>query len=574
MPLTFDILFKNGNFWTGDPQNPSANYVVCKDGRLASIGKERISTEEGNAKKVIDLRGHFAMPGFIDSHVHLMMGGASLHEIDLRNAKDDREFAEKIGDYAKSHGTKWITGGNWDHESWKSPKVSEGDSLSRDPDLRRDKRLPTKELIDKFTPSTPVFLSRYDMHMALVNSYVLRLAGINKDTHDPPGGVIVRDEQGEPTGILKDAAREMVLRLVPEPSLDDRIDSAKAALKHANKLGVTSVHDISHLQDMKTYEELRRRGELTARIYSILPITEYKNLVSHGIMVGSGDEWIKTGALKAFADGSLGSGTAWFFEPYDDDKTNYGIASDVMLSGELEKWAINADRNYLQLAIHAIGDKAVNRVLDLFEKIQKENPPRERRFRIEHAQHIREDDFARFKKLNVIASVQPYHCIDDGRWALEKIGEHRAKRTYAFKRFFDENVSIAFGTDWAVAPLNPLEGIYAAVTRATLDGKNPKGWVPEQKISVGQALRAYTYNGAFASFSENQKGSLEVGKLADLVVLSNNPFSEGQRLDSSRSFGEVNPEEIKNIKVLLTVVGGKIVFADKEFAEHYEPAAV
>ncbi len=543
MPLTFDILFKNGNFWTGDPQNPSANYIACKDGRIVSISKEKTSSGENEAKKVIDLRGHFAMPGFIDSHVHLMMGGASLHEIDLRSAKDEREFAEKVGNYTKSHGTKWITGGNWDHENWEN------------------KRLPTKELIDKFTPSTPVFLNRYDTHMALVNSYVLRLAGINKGTPDPPGGVIVRDEHGEPTGILKDAAREIVVRLVPEPSLEDRIDTTKAALKHANKLGVTSVHDISLSQDLKTYEELRRRGELTARIYSILPIAEYRNLVSDGIKVGSGDEWIKTGALKAFADGSLGSGTAWLFEPYDDDKTNHGIASDVMVSGELEKWAIDADRNHLQLAIHAIGDKAVSRVLNLFEKIQEENPPWERRFRIEHAQHVRDEDFARIKKLNVIASVQPYHCIDDGRWALEKIGEHRAKTTYAFKRMLDENVAVAFGTDWPVAPLDPLEGIYAAVTRTTLDGKNPSGWVPEQKISIEQALKAYTQSSTFASFEEYEKGTLEVGKLADMVVLSINPF-------------EVKPAELKHVKVLLTIVGGKVVFADKEFAEHYEPTAV
>ncbi|MCL4510477.1 MAG: amidohydrolase [Bacteroidetes bacterium] len=559
MPLTFDILFKNGNFWTGDPQNPSANYIACKDGRIVSISKEKTSSGESEAKKVIDLRGHFAMPGFIDSHVHLTMGGASLHEIDLRSAKDECEFAEKVGDYAKLHGTKWITGGNWDHESWKSPKYPRLRGIL--PDLRRDKRLPTKELIDKFTPSTPVFLNRYDTHMALVNSYVLRLAGINKDTPDPPGGVIVRDEQGEPTGILKDAAREMVLRLVPEPSLEDRIHTTKAALKHANKLGVTSVHDISFSQDLKTYEELRRRGELTARIYSILPIAEYKNLASDGIKVGSGNEWIKTGALKAFADGSLGSGTAWFFEPYEDDKTNFGIASDVMSSGELEKWAIDADRNRLQLAIHAIGDKAVSRILDLFEKIQEENPLWERRFRIEHAQHVRDEDFARFKKLNVIASVQPYHCIDDGRWALEKIGERRAKTTYAFKRMLDENVSVAFGTDWPVAPLDPLEGIYAAVSRATLDGKNPDGWVPEQKISVEQVLKAYTQSSAFASFEEYEKGTLEVGRLADMVVLSINPFV-------------VKPAELKHVKVLLTVVGGKVVFADKEFAEHYEPTAV
>lgn len=475
------------------------------------------------------------MPGFIDAHTHFRIGGASLNRLDLRAACSEAEFLEAVRDRAKTHPSgKWLIGNSWDHENWQS------------------KRFPTKELIDGFSDSFPVFLDRIDTHMALVNTHALRIAGITKETPDPPGGVIARDERGEPTGIVKDAAREMIIRVIPEPPLGELMRDVREAMTLANRLGVTSASDIGPQRDLNAYVELEKRGELTVRIDVVLPIPDYRTLIDRGIRADTlqgKSEWLRLGAVKAFADGSLGAGTAWFHDPYNDDSANRGLATEILSSGRLEEYALDADRNHLQLAVHAIGDEAVSRVLDIFERVNKENPSWDRRLRIEHAQHLKEGDFERFARLDVIASVQPYHCIDDGRWAAEKIGELRARNSFAFKRLLDNRVSLAFGTDWPVAPLDPALGICAAVTRATTDGENPDGWIPEQKIGVEDALRAYTYGSARASFSENEKGTLEAGKLADVVVLSSDPF-------------ELLPQELKDMKVLLTVVGGRVVYSD------------
>lgn len=544
MPLTSDLLFRNGNFWTGNARSQSADFLTCDDGLITSVGSGDGSSGTHDSRKIIDLDGHFTMPGFIDSHTHFRSGGASLRQINLRETASESEFSRSVRRYAASHPPgKWIAGGNWDHEAWRS------------------KSLPTKELIDEFTPSTPVFLDRYDTHMALVNSVALRLAGIDRNTPDPRGGIIVRDNAGEPTGIVKDAAREMVLKLIPKPSFGDLLDDARTALRHARGLGLTSVHEIGTERDLEAYVELRKLEELTARIYHVLPLSSFSRIPELDASMVPNDNFIRIGALKAFADGSLGAGTAWFFDPYDDDEGNYGISSDSLSSGRLEEWAVEADKNRLHLAVHAIGDRAVSEVLGLFERIQETNPTWDRRFRIEHAQHVRPQDFIRMKRLNVIASVQPYHCIDDGRWAVRKIGENRAKTTYAFKTMSDRNIPLAFGTDWPVAPLNPMEGIHAAVTRQTIDGKTPGGWVPEQKISVERALSAYTQGGAFASCSEDVKGTLEPGKLADIVVLSDNPFL-------------VSHDQLKDIKVLMTIVGGKVVFAEGKFSDYHDDRSI
>ncbi|MBI4811392.1 MAG: amidohydrolase, partial [Ignavibacteriales bacterium] len=424
----------------------------------------------------------------------------------------------------------WITGGDWDHDNWKSDK------------------LPTKELIDKYTPTTPVFVNRYDGHMGLANSFALKLAGITKETPDPPGGTIVKDPKtGEPTGILKDEAMSFVYKIIPDPPEEERIEAARLALAEARKYGVTSIQDVSSVADVEIYKKLKTKGELTSRFHCRLPIGRWEELKKNDIKAPTGDEWIKIGSLKAFADGSLGSSTALFFEPYVSDSSIKGLPSDILLSGELEKWSLTADKAKLQLSIHAIGDSANSRVLDIFEKIVSENPKWDRRFRIEHAQHIHPKDFLRFAKLGVIASAQPYHAIDDGRWAEKRIGHERCKTTYPFRTFLNNKVKLCFGSDWTVAPLNPLLGIYAAVTRRTTDGLNPDGWIPEQKITVEEAIEAYTVNNAYAVFEENEKGSISVGKLADFVVLSDDILS-------------INPIEIENVQVEMTVVGGKIVF--------------
>jgi hypothetical protein len=529
-----DLVLTGGVVWTGNEQHPRAEAVAVRQGLLAAVGSaDEIAGWIGPETMVIDLRGRLLLPGFIDNHTHFMSGGFQLQNVDLRQAKSIREFARLIAERARKSPTRWITGGDWDHDAWVGGT------------------LPTKEAIDSLTPATPVFVNRYDGHMALANSYVLRLAGITKQTKDPPGGTIVRNEKtGEPTGVLKDEAMTMVYRVVPDPTEQEMTDAARLALAEARMYGVTSIQDVSSPADVAVYRKLQEKNELTSRMTCRLPIAMTEELVRAGLKVHSGDTWVRTGSLKAFADGSLGSTTALFFAPYVSDPGTKGLASDIVLNGQLERWALMADRAGMQLSIHAIGDSANSLVLDIFDKIVKSNPAWDRRFRIEHAQHIQPGDFDRFARLGVIASVQPYHAIDDGRWAVGRIGAERCKTTYAFRSFLDHGVHLCFGSDWTVAPLNPLLGIYAAVTRATTDGKNPNGWYPEQKVTLDEALKAYTVANAYAAFEENEKGSIATGKLADLVVLSENLLL-------------IPPAHIRDVKVDMTIVGGKVVYARK-----------
>lgn len=526
-----DVIFTNGIVWTGDPAQPRAEALAIKGGRILALGATRdIARLAGSSTRRVDLAGRLMIPGFIDNHTHFVSGGFQLLGIDLRIARTQEEFARTIGVRAAASPGRWITGGDWDHDAWPGGA------------------LPSKELVDPLTPSTPVFVQRYDGHMALANTVALKAAGITPETPDPPGGTIVRDvSTGAPTGILKDAAMDLVYRILPDPSEPEMLEAARAALAEARRLGVTSVQDVSSPGDVALYRRLKERGELTARMYCRLPIALTDTLILQGVRSGSGDAWIRIGALKAFADGSLGSSTALFGEPYLSDTTTRGLPSDILMDGRLESWALRADRAGLQLAIHAIGDSANQRVLDLFETIIARNPRWDRRFRIEHAQHIRPADFARFARLGVIASVQPYHAIDDGRWAEGRIGPERCRTTYPFRSFLDHGVITCFGSDWTVGPLNPLEGIYAAVTRRTTDGKNPGGWIPQERITVEEALRAYTVTNAYAAFEERDKGSIVPGKFADLVVLSKNILT-------------IPPEEIARVVVDLTVVDGTVVY--------------
>jgi len=410
-------------------------------------------------------------------------------------------------------------------------------------------KLPTKELIDPVTPETPIFVSRYDGHMSLANSVALRLAGVTAKTPDPPGGVIVRDAQGNPTGALKDAAQDLVHKVIPPLTHEQRVTAVKRALAHAASLGVTSVQNMDpDYEDIAVYSELLQRGELTTRIYAAPLITEVDDQTKIGIRHAFGGPVLRIGALKAFADGSLGSATAYFFQPFDDQPSNHGILSDEMHPVSLMRdRMMKADAAGLQLCTHAIGDQAISMILDIYSEITKAHGEADRRFRIEHAQHMAAKDFDRFAQVHVIASVQPYHAIDDGRWAEGRIGHDRASRTYAFRTFLNHGVRLALGTDWDVAPLNPMLTVYAAVTRATLDGKNPNGWFPEQKLTVPETVEAYTMGSAYAEFQENEKGSITPGKLADMVLLSDDIFS-------------IPPEKIRDVKVLKTIVGGKIVW--------------
>lgn len=526
-----DLVFINGKIWTVDDRHPVAEAVAIADGKFVEVGSNsKIQALVGPKTRVVDLQGRLALPGFIDNHTHFSDGGFQLSNVDLRQAKSEKEFSELIRAWAEQHLGRWITGGDWDHEQWPGGN------------------LPTKELIDQFTRDSPVFVNRHDGHMGLVNSYALKLAGITKATADPSGGTIVRDPKtGEPTGILKDEAMSLVYRLVPEPTDEERVQAVQRALEEAKKYGITSIHDISSWNDVRAYQRLEKEGLLTARVYCRVPISTWERLAKDGVKAPAGTEMVKLGSLKAFADGSLGSSTALFFEPYAQDTTTRGLATDIVLDGRLERWALGADKARLQLSIHAIGDSANSRVLDLCEKIERENPSWDRRFRVEHAQHIHPRDFVRFARLGVIASAQPYHAIDDGRWAEKRIGYTRCKTTYPFRTFLDHGIRLCFGSDWTVAPLSPLLGIYAAVTRRTTDGQHPAGWIPEQKISVQEAVACYTIHNAYASFEEGMKGSITSGKLADLTVLSDDIFS-------------LDPVQIQNVQVELTVLGGKIIY--------------
>lgn len=530
-----DAIFTNAKIWTVDSLHPRAQAVAVLSGKILAVGSDaEIRKLAGPATAFTDVKGKLMLPGFIDDHTHFMGGGFQLGSVNLREAANGKEFADIIAARAKKDPGRWITGGDWDHDRWPGGE------------------LPSRVLIDKFTQTTPVFVSRYDGHMALANSFVLHLVGITRQTPDPPGGTIVRDPgTGEPTGILKDAAMDAVYSLIPASTAADMLEAARRALAEAKKYGVTSIQDVSSPEDLRVYQELEAKGELTLRIHCRMPITMWENMSGLGIKVPFGDEYIRIGSLKAFADGSLGSSTALFFDPYVSDTSTRGLATDIVQNGALRKWALGADRAGLQLSIHAIGDSAVSLLLDLFGTIVKENPPWDRRFRIEHAQHIREKDFRRFAALGVIASAQPYHAIDDGRWAEKRIGKERCRWAYPFRTFIDSGVKLCFGSDWTVAPIDPLIGIYAAVTRRTIDGANPGGWFPEEKISVGEAIEAYTVNNAYAAFEENEKGSISPGKLADLVVLSGDILT-------------IDPARIDTVRVEMTVVGGKIVYQRQE----------
>ena len=518
----------NAKIWTGDPRKPWADAVALRGERFAAVGSSAEVRKMTTAKtRVIDARGAMVVPGFIDSHVHFLQGGLSLGSVQLRDAHTRDEFVNRIGAFAKtvSAGT-WIERGDWDHELWGGA-------------------LPTREWIDRVTPNNPVWINRLDGHMALANSVALRLSNISRDTVDVDGGTIVRDASGNPTGLFKDNAMPLVACAIP-PYSDAQWDGAlHTAMRYVAEQGVTSVHNMGTWDELAVFERAHLAGKLGTRIYAAVPLPSWKKLRDAISEHGRGDVWLSIGALKAFVDGSLGSHTAAMFDAYNDAPANVGLlVNDIE---QLYEWTRDADAADLQVAVHAIGDRANRIQLDIFERVLTEHGARDRRFRIEHAQHLAENDIARFGKLGVIASVQPYHAIDDGRWAERVIGSERATRTYAFNALVKRGATLAFGSDWFVAPPMPLLGIYAAVTRRTLDGRNPDGWIPTEKITVDQALRAYTMGAATAGFQETELGSIAVGKLADFAIID-------------RDITRIPAVEIRDALVSMTVIGGRVVF--------------
>lgn len=528
-PIIADLIISHANIWTGNNEQPTAEAMAIAGDSIVAIGtNEMVQAYQEENTKVIDLKGRFVTPGFIDCHVHLMTGGRSLLSVDLRDAKTPEEFGQRVGNFAKTIEVgEWILEGNWDHTLWGG-------------------ELPHKDWIDEVTPENPVLIMRLDWHMALANEAALKYAGIDENTPEVEGGTIERDKNGRLTGVLKDNAMNLVLDKMPPMTTTQKEKSFQAAMNYFLSNGVTSVHDVDGFnKDFESYstaESLRTAGDLLVRIYAAQPLNEWQTLLK---MDRKDDKWLKTGALKGFVDGSLGSHTAAFHQHYTDKADDKGFF--INNENDLYEWISEADKANLHILVHAIGDKAIHDLLNIYEQVIRENGERDRRLRIEHTQHLAPEDIERFAELGVIASMQPYHAIDDGRWAEELIGAERIKTTYAFKSLMDADAKVVFGSDWAVAPASPLQGIYAAVTRQTLDGKNPNGWIPEQKITAEQALLAYTRNAAFASYEEDIKGTLEVGKLADFVVVNGDIL-------------QVAAEEIKNLEVLQTYVGGRKVY--------------
>ncbi|WP_298485610.1 amidohydrolase [uncultured Maribacter sp.] len=522
-----DFIISNATIWTGNNKVPKAQAMaVIKDSIIAIGNLKQVNKFKGRETNIIDLNGAFVTPGFIDSHVHLMMGGNALLNVQLRDVDTKEEFKKRIREAAKNmEPGAWILEGNWDHTLWGG-------------------ELPNKSWIDDYTKDNPVVIYRMDGHMVLANSLALKIAGINKNTLDVEGGKFLKNENGELTGILKGHAMTDLLNKIPAMTEKQKETALKAAQEYFLSNGVTSLHDVDSLGTYDVAAKLKFNNDLKIRIYTFNPLNRWKELRTNK----EDNKWLKDGGLKGFVDGSLGSHTAAFKEDYSDKPNDKGYF--INSEENLYKWVLGADKANLQVTVHAIGDKAIHTILNIYERVITENGKKDRRFRIEHAQHIAPEDLGRFAKLGVIASVQPYHAIDDGRWAEEVIGSERIKTTYAFKSLLNSNATICLGSDWPVAPTSPLYGIYAATTRRTLDNENENGWVPEQKISVEEALLGYTKYAAISAFDDKLKGTLEVGKLADFVVISDD-------------ITKVDPKKIKDLKILQTYVGGKKVYESK-----------
>ena len=528
-----DLILVSARIWTGDPTRPEASALAARGGRLVAVGDDaEIGKFRGPKTVVVEGKGRRVVPGFIDCHTHMSMGGFNLLAVDLRHTKDPADFTARLAEFARTRPPGlWLTDGAWDHQVWPNPS------------------LPTRAMLDPATGDRPTCLSRTDGHMMVCNSRALALANITAGTKDPPGGVIVRDAAGEPTGVLKDAAMDLISAVRPSRTSAEVEEALSAGVRHAAENGVTSVQDLpGNALDLDAWEKLRAAGKLTVRVNYRPSLSDWEKARDRRRSMKN-DEWLRVGGVKGYMDGSLGSGTALFFAPYSDEPKTTGVyAAEAIPLSKLETRVGAADAAGLQVEVHAIGDRANAELLGIFERVAKKNGARDRRFRIEHAQHLRAEDIPRFARLRVIASMQPYHAIDDGRWAEKRIGIDRCRTTYAFRSLEKAGATLVFGSDWDVAPLSPLAGIDAAVNRRTLDGKHPGGWIPEEKIPLVDALRAYTSSAAWAAFEEGEKGSLGEGKLADFVVLSRDPLS-------------IPARELDSVKVDATVVGGRVVFA-------------
>ena len=525
--INADNIYFNGKIWTGDTTNPSASVLAIKGNQIVYVGND-ISLVKGQTK--IDLGGKMLTPGFIDNHAHFLSGGYNLTSVHLKEVKTKKDFIETIKKYCKNlKGDEWILGGDWNNDAWGG-------------------ELPNKSWIDSVTGNHPLAISRYDGHMILANSIALQKAKLNNASKNPFGGTIWKDTKGMITGILKDEAMNPVMKEVPSPTTKDYEQYLANASQYAVEHGFTQVHDVGSYggwPELETYQKAYKANQLKLRIYAFVPLSDWEKLDGYVKKNGKGDDYLRWGGVKGFVDGSLGSTTAWFYEPYLDEHTTSGFPVTDTLN--LKKWVIAADAANLQVVVHAIGDRANDYILNVFDSAIRINGEKDRRFRVEHAQHMRTETMDRYFQLKVIPSMHPYHVVDDGSFAPKRLDDKRLKGTYAFKSLLDRGVPVCFGSDWTVGPLDAILGIYAATGRETSDGKNPDGWYPDQKLSVEQALKCYTVNNAYGVNMENKLGQLKVGFLADFVVLDKNLLA-------------LTPNQIKEVKILQTVVNGKTVY--------------
>ena len=526
-----DIVIQGGQVWTGlSTGRGQPGAVAIADGKILAVGDSaQIARYVGSNTEVLHAAGGLVMPGLADGHTHFIDGGFQLAWVNLRDAATPQEFVRRIKEYAAHlKPGEWVLGGDWDHTLW------------------RGAPMPHHEWVDSVTPHNPVYLYRVDGHMALANAAAMRAAKITNATRDPVGGEIPRDARGEPIGIFKDNAGNLIEAAIPASSAEQQDSALARALAHAASLGVTATGNMSaSWANLAAYKRMERAGRMTLRVSLYLPIDDWRTVADSVRRNGAGDDWVRIGGVKGYMDGSAGSRTAFFFEPFSDSAGYRGLMRQP--ESDMRAWVGAADSAGLQIAVHAIGDRANAIILSIYDSVARAHGARDRRFRVEHAQHLRSEDIARFGALRVVPSMQPYHAIDDGRWVEQRIGPVRIKTTYAFRTLLDTDAPLAFGSDWTVAPLDPMLGVYAAVTRRTLDDRNPGGWVPEQKITVGEALRAYTSGNAWATFNEQKWGTLAPGRFADVVVLERDPFA-------------VAPESLGTVTPRYTIVGGKVVY--------------
>jgi predicted amidohydrolase YtcJ len=524
-------LYRNGRIYTNDATAPWAEALLVRGEEILAVGDDdEVSALTETGAKVVDLEKHFVMPGFNDAHVHIGGAGADWLAVRLFGAVTVAEMQKRLAAAAAEHKQgDWITGFGWDHTLWP------------------EKKFPNRQQLDQVSPKNPVILTHVSGHVAVANSMALQLAGITKNSPNPAGGEIEKDEKGEPTGMLKEgAAMRLVESKIPAPTEEQRRRGIQLALADVARNGVTSVQDNSAWEDFLTYRALKNEGKLTVRVTEWLPfLATLEKLEEMRREGGTTDPWLRTGALKMVTDGALGSRTAAMLAPYSDDGKTSGILT--MEPDKLRQFAIERDKAGFQLNFHAIGDRANRMALDAFEAAARANGLRDRRDRVEHAQVVAASDFARFARLQVIASMQPSHETSDMRWAEQRVGPERAKGAYAWATMQKFGVRLAFGTDYDVEPISPFRGLYACVTRELPDGGPQGGWEPQEKISLGDCIRAYTSGSAYGEFMEGKKGELKEGEFADFIVLSND-------------LTKVEPHEYTKTRVLRTVVGGRLVY--------------